>query len=395
MAARRLGVYTTESVMKFWNSDAVDDDCCSSIDDSSLDDTSSVENSKFTEDLEPTSDFCGTNSDATLSVVDKPSSNDESLLVRSDILFASSDEEDDIDSESSGQSIHENVGEETAEEDTHSVEDFSPTCSRDLEFSPESSDTDVLSHHSDQQEGSGVDSDISDDVAPISRGRSRGRGRPRGRSRASRRGLSTGRSGGQPSRGARRPTSYLEMIPSCAIPIATLDNNHSAPPDFNPLRVPGPHLPPGTDPTSELDYFRLFFDDEVLDNLVTATNEYAEDKKDQLKSMYRRFIIKPLTRDEMLGYIGVLIHLGINSVRNYKQVWNIKSSQVSGSWHCHEQNNVMQTMIQTKHNTRNNTQKHSKQHKKQNTQINTTKIKQKQNTNRNIVINTTKIKQHK
>ena len=82
MAARRLGVYTTELVMKFWNSDAVDDNCCSSIDDFSLDNASSVENSKFTEDLEPTSDFCGANRDATLFVVDKASSNGESLLVR-------------------------------------------------------------------------------------------------------------------------------------------------------------------------------------------------------------------------------------------------------------------------------------------------------------------------
>ena len=164
MAARRLGVYTTESVTKFWNSDAVDD--------TSQDNASSVENSKFTEDLEPTSDFCGANRDATLFVVDKASSNDESLLVRRDSLFASSDKEDNIDSESSSQSIHENVGEETAEEDTHSMEDFSPTYSQDLEFSPESSDTDVLSHRSDLQEGSYVDSDVSDDVAPISRGQS-------------------------------------------------------------------------------------------------------------------------------------------------------------------------------------------------------------------------------
>ena len=59
--------------------------------------------------------------------------------------------------------------------------------------------------------------------------------RPRGHSRTSRWGLSTGRSGGQPSRGAHRPASFLEMIPPCAIPITTLDNNHSAPPDFNPL----------------------------------------------------------------------------------------------------------------------------------------------------------------
>ena len=66
MAARRLGAYTTELVMNVWNSNAVDEDCCSSIDSSSLDDILSIENSSFTEDLEHMSDFCGTNSNATL-----------------------------------------------------------------------------------------------------------------------------------------------------------------------------------------------------------------------------------------------------------------------------------------------------------------------------------------
>ena len=98
-------------------------------------------------------------------------------------MFASSDKEDNIDLELSSQSIHENGGEETAEEDTHSMEDFSPTYSQDLEFSPESSDTDVLSHRSDLQEGSYVDSDVSDDVAPISRGQSRGQSRGHGKGR--------------------------------------------------------------------------------------------------------------------------------------------------------------------------------------------------------------------
>ena len=86
--------------------------------------------------------------------------------------------------------------EETAEEDTHSVEDFSPICTQYLELSPESSDGDVLSHHSDLQEGSDVDSDVSQDMIPISRGRSRGRslGRSLGRSSGHGRGGPRGRS---------------------------------------------------------------------------------------------------------------------------------------------------------------------------------------------------------
>ena len=60
-----------------------------------------------------------------------------------------------------------------------------------------------------------------------------------------------------------------------------------------------------------------------------ATNAYAEDKKDLKLLMYRWFKLKELMKEEMLRFIGIFLHLGINSIRNYKQVWNIRSSQVS------------------------------------------------------------------
>lgn len=72
-----------------------------------------------------------------------------------------------------------------------------------------------------------------------------------------------------------------------------------------------------------------FFDDEISERVVLATNTYAEDKKDSKPSMYRRFKQKQLTKKEMMHYLGVLLLLGINTIRNYRQAWNIKSSQVS------------------------------------------------------------------
>ena len=45
---------------------------------------------------------------------------------------------------------------------------------------------------------------------------------------------------------------------------------------FYPSREAGPHIPECS--TSELEYFNLYIDDSVIKMLVTATNDYAEQK---------------------------------------------------------------------------------------------------------------------
>ena len=117
-------------------------------------------------------------------------------------------------------------------------------------------------------------------------------------------------------------------VPQCAIPISVPDVNATPSEEFNPLRNPGPHLPPSLpQDATELDLFHLFVDDEVLERLVTATNEYAEQKKDSKPTMYARFKRHTLTTDEVNRYLGCLILLSINSVRNYTKAWNRRSSQ--------------------------------------------------------------------
>ena len=74
--------------------------------------------------------------------------------------------------------------------------------------------------------------------------------------------------------------------------------------EFLPLREPGPHFP--SDNLEELDIFRLFFDD-TLECLVTSTNAYAESNKEKKRLMYLRFKISPLTKEEMMRYIDVLL----------------------------------------------------------------------------------------
>ena len=148
----------------------------------------------------------------------------------------------------------------------------------------------------------------------VGRGRGRGiRGRGRGRGRVS------GSNGGQ--------TVNL-AVPQMCIPISMQDDGFAAQQEFQPLRTPGPHLPDSLpEELSELDLFRLFVDDEVLQRLVTATNDYAEKNKQNKPNMYERFRRHPLTTEEMMSYLGCLLLLSINSVRNYRQAWNESSSQ--------------------------------------------------------------------
>ena len=60
--------------------------------------------------------------------------------------------------------------------------------------------------------------------------------------------------------------------------------------------------------------------------LVTATNDYAEQKKYSIPSAYRRLSLSPLTKEEMWRYLGFFQLL---STRNYRQTCNPNSSQVS------------------------------------------------------------------
>ena len=161
------------------------------------------------------------------------------------------------------------------------------------------------------------------------RGRGRGRGgRGRGRGRG---GLGRGRGAG---RGRSLGNSELsnsqsiEGVPACSAPISQVDSDYIAADIFQPLRVPGPHLPEGADDqVSGLDLVQLFIDDSVLERLVKSTNDYADKNRTKKPNMYKRFKRHPITPDEMMRYLGCLVLLSINSVRNYRLAWSKKSSQ--------------------------------------------------------------------
>lgn len=164
------------------------------------------------------------------------------------------------------------------------------------------------------------------------RGREQGttHGRGRGRGQATTRGQGRGRGRGQGTTRGRGGTRGQNRtgIPKCAKSISVTDTTFEEPEEFQPLRDPGPYLPATLElePTA-LDIFCLFIDDEVLEHLVTATNQYAAQKRDRTPTTYERFMRHPLTAEEVMRFLGCLLLLSINSVRNYRQAWNSNSSQ--------------------------------------------------------------------
>ena len=136
--------------------------------------------------------------------------------------------------------------------------------------------------------------------------------------------------GGRGSRGGGRQGcgNADVLIPPNAVPITTHDDDYIAPKEFQPLRILGPHLPDVLqEEPLEIELFSLFVDQDVLQCLLTATNDYAEKNRNTKANMYRRFRRHPLSCEEIICYLGCLLLLNINSVRNYSYVWKETSSQ--------------------------------------------------------------------
>ena len=125
----------------------------------------------------------------------------------------------------------------------------------------------------------------------------------------------------------RGSTQRSAVLPQASVPMSGIDTAFEAIAEFCPLREAGPQIPEGSSP-NELDMFSQFFNDQVIESLVVATNDYAE-QKDSKRSAYRRYKLSPLTKEEMWRYLGFFLLLSITSTQIYRQVCNPKSSQVS------------------------------------------------------------------
>ena len=139
--------------------------------------------------------------------------------------------------------------------------------------------------------------------------------------------------GGQRGRGGQRGirgsvTSNL-TLPSGACTITVPDTSFSRACDeqFFPLRELGPHLPDDIQITP-LSLFQLYFDDQMIDEILKSTISYANHKKDNLKSTYQEFMKVKLQTEEMYAFLGVLLLLGLHKVRNHRYTWSPHKAQV-------------------------------------------------------------------
>lgn len=103
-------------------------------------------------------------------------------------------------------------------------------------------------------------------------------------------------------------------------------------PSFEPNREPGMHLPNDAKLTNELDFFQLFFSDEIIESIVRHTNTYAWlniGKKPSYAAADGSWT--ETNSEEMKRFIALLIYQGIVRVPKYEQYWSTKTLY-NGLW---------------------------------------------------------------
>ena len=144
----------------------------------------------------------------------------------------------------------------------------------------------------------------------LGRGRGRGRGRGQGRGKCSDYGTQHGKS--KPSKG-KTPLKKFQ-VPD----LLDVDNDVPKTHDFKPLRAAGACLPSGysVEP-SPTDLFQLFFDNEIVQKICNATNEYAERQKTKRPTMHCYF--KNMFPDDFYALMGY------RRIPQYRLMWKPSS----------------------------------------------------------------------
>lgn len=73
--------------------------------------------------------------------------------------------------------------------------------------------------------------------------------------------------------------------------------------------------PRGTIPQTELEYFQLFFTDNLITEIINETNRYAKEKIQKSTPLRKRSVWwswQPITLQEMKAFFGLLINMGMN-----------------------------------------------------------------------------------
>lgn len=90
-----------------------------------------------------------------------------------------------------------------------------------------------------------------------------------------------------------------------------------------------PQLPPNFNSSDPMALFNLFFDDEVIEIIVEATNKNAKYKmakfdagRDTQRAEAQQRRWRDVTSDEILAYLGISIWMGCQRLKTIKEYWN-------------------------------------------------------------------------
>jgi hypothetical protein len=123
----------------------------------------------------------------------------------------------------------------------------------------------------------------------------------------------------------KRRTNALEPVPVEPLPKLLHQASKDPLPTFQPpFRIDYEAFQSPFDQRSPLNTFLLFFTIAVLDCVVENTNSYASNWRPQPLQKYCRTWY-PLTRHELLRYIGLLFYMGRHSEPNRDDYWKVSS----------------------------------------------------------------------
>lgn len=117
----------------------------------------------------------------------------------------------------------------------------------------------------------------------------------------------------------RRPRRLVEAAPQISEPVWTPPPENFEPqiPEF----VGNPGIKIDTADLTEIDFFKVFFTEDLIHGIVSETNLYAQQFLDQNPaSSFARWT--PVDPSEMRTYFGLVLHMGLLKKPKIRQYWS-------------------------------------------------------------------------
>ena len=101
--------------------------------------------------------------------------------------------------------------------------------------------------------------------------------------------------------------------------LSEVDTATVSEPTFMPNLIPGPNVSSGI--SSAMDYFLLFFDEDIIDMVCVNSNFYAELYKDKYKYSYK-YYQEGLNRINFMLFLAIVVYMGFHPREDYFSYWS-------------------------------------------------------------------------